>query len=29
VGGSAKDGEITIQGDKQEIVAAELKKRGF
>ena len=29
VGGSAKDGEITIQGDKQEIVAVELKKRGY
>jgi translation initiation factor 1 len=29
VGGSAKDGEITIQGDKQEIVAAELEKRGY
>lgn len=29
VGGSAKNGEITIQGDKREIVADELKKRGY
>ena len=29
VGGTAKNGEITIQGDKQEIVTAELKKRGY
>lgn len=29
VGGSAKDGLITIQGDKQDVVAAELKARGY
>ena len=29
VGGSAKDGVITIQGDKREVVAAELEKQGF
>ncbi len=29
VGGSAKDGEITIQGDKVAIVRGELVERGF
>jgi len=29
VGGSAKDGEITIQGDKVELVRGELVARGF
>ena len=28
-GGSAKDGAIVIQGDKREVIVAELKSQGF